>query len=563
MKQIPKYQQKGKFLQQTEKSDNTRVQKPIIIKPIKRQLKPGEYFFTNRDGSVTLIKPKDVQISQDNRSSKQRKKDQTWAERKRKEIELEQAEQQAAQVAGEVFNRTMPSTIARAVYDAATGNKSFAGSMIEGNEGLGNPTLNLAFDVLAPYGTTKGFNFLVSKLPNISLAKNTAGNWNGWINVGKYQYRPNRSYLGMGKLIEREPILDKIIHQARIKKFNPILESDIPELEQMVANGEYKIMNIPKVGKVKMYFPKGNKQPIREDELLKLLSDYDSSGIGPLQSSKEAVKITKDIRSQYAKIIEKNTKETGIDWSDQNSIMASMPDQLKASSVGFDLKTPFLKRYYENVINKVLGPNGIQNKLLKNGELRLNSNEQWEGLVDGKYIRVEPTEYIKMRIANEAGASYGLNVSLAPISPGMTRYPRHGTKTKNYNYLRRPSFSPGRNGYWTGIQGTGGSDLLINHYKGTGASIPFFRMPLFETNKIPRNPLGIDSNTLMPNIQANPGRIQIVNDVIDSEVGFGRANEYNFGPNVPNPKSMWNTLDFEEGAGPLAYISKETQNNFT
>ena len=38
-------------------------------------------------------------------------------------------------------------------------------------------------------------------------------------------------------------------------------------------------------------------------------------------------------------------------------------------------------------------------------------------------------------------------------------------------------------------------------------------------------------------------------------------NEYNFGPNVPNPKSMWNTLDFEEGAGPLAYTRKKEKDN--
>jgi hypothetical protein len=40
------------------------------------------------------------------------------------------------------------------------------------------------------------------------------------------------------------------------------------------------------------------------------------------------------------------------------------------------------------------------------------------------------------------------------------------------------------------------------------------------------------------------------------------TNEYNFGPNVPNPKSMWNTLDFKAGAGPLAYNFKNSENNF-
>ena len=34
----------------------------------------------------------------------------------------------------------------------------------------------------------------------------------------------------------------------------------------------------------------------------------------------------------------------------------------------------------------------------------------------------------------------------------------------------------------------------------------------------------------------------------------GVINEYNFGPTFDhNPKSLWNTLDFEPGAGPMAY----------
>lgn len=29
-----------------------------------------------------------------------------------------------------------------------------------------------------------------------------------------------------------------------------------------------------------------------------------------------------------------------------------------------------------------------------------------------------------------------------------------------------------------------------------------------------------------------------------------------------NPKSMWNTLDFEPGAGPLAYRFQNNENNY-
>ena len=39
-----------------------------------------------------------------------------------------------------------------------------------------------------------------------------------------------------------------------------------------------------------------------------------------------------------------------------------------------------------------------------------------------------------------------------------------------------------------------------------------------------------------------------------------RAYDYVFGSGVPMPKSSWNTLDFEPGAGPFAYNSEQDKN---
>ena len=38
-------------------------------------------------------------------------------------------------------------------------------------------------------------------------------------------------------------------------------------------------------------------------------------------------------------------------------------------------------------------------------------------------------------------------------------------------------------------------------------------------------------------------------------------NEYIFSPTAPNPKSAWNTLDFEPGQCPLAYNKTKNNNN--
>lgn len=272
------------------------------------------------------------------------------------------------------------------------------------------------------------------------------------------------------------------------------------------------------------------------------------------------------IRDKYKSEIEKSQSETGIDWSDQNSVMASMPEELKLSAVGFDSKTPFLERYYKNVIEKVLGNNGIQKRLLKSGELRKNNRGQWEGLFEDGYRKVEPTEYIKMRIANEKG----YNFDLEALTEGEgTNYPMHGTMTKNYRYLTRPSSSPGKHGYWTGIQDELGlKSGMIDYYKGKGASVPFFRMPDFELPIM--KPNGINSSnsyggsgqSLMDMLLKKPGKIQRPTRVSDPQGSGQPFNEYNFGPNVPNPKSMWNTLDFEPGAGPLAYNLQNNENNY-
>lgn len=43
-------------------------------------------------------------------------------------------------------------------------------------------------------------------------------------------------------------------------------------------------------------------------------------------------------------------------------------------------------------------------------------------------------------------------------------------------------------------------------------------------------------------------------EIFDVTSKVGAINEYDFGEGTPDIKSMWNTLDFEPGAGPFAHI---------
>lgn len=93
--------------------------------------------------------------------------------------------------------------------------------------------------------------------------------------------------------------------------------------------------------------------------------------------------------------------------------------------------------------------------------------------------------------------------------------------------------------------------------------MPDFELPIMKPNGMgSSNSYGGSGQSLMDMLLRKPGKIQRPTRVSDPS-GTGQPfNEYNFGPNVPNPKSMWNTLDFKPGAGPLAYIFQNNENNY-
>jgi len=122
-------------------------------------------------------------------------------------------------------------------------------------------------------------------------------------------------------------------------------------------------------------------------------------------------------------------------------------------------------------------------------------------------------------------------------------------------------------GYWTFIRNSKYSKSEApGHYRGTGYSVPFFwTRPEYET--VPMSPHGNHiSNAYGKEAQElykyilNKMKVYRPRDVKDSAAPAGKVDEYIFGPQVPNPKSSWNTLDFEPGAGPFAYIEQKNSN---
>lgn len=191
-------------------------------------------------------------------------------------------------------------------------------------------------------------------------------------------YRLKPGYVYSGVPLKGEIESSKIIHPAR-GRFNPILESDIPELENMLNSGQFQELLIPGSSqKVKMYFPPGNKQPIREDELQLLLSKYQSKRkLSPQEKefAKQAPKLIKELKNKY-----------GIDFSHENWFTGR--PQLGSNAPGaitqldIDIFNSHIPEYAKLV-----------ESLQKSGQL-YKKNGKWFGKFEDGDFPVNPEEYI-------------------------------------------------------------------------------------------------------------------------------------------------------------------------
>lgn len=149
MKQIPKFQMPWQVL---EVANSTRVQKPIIMQPIKRTLQPGQMFL-NIGGRKVLTQPKQAVIKQDTRTDKQRKQDETWAEQKKRKLKQEQLEQKGYEAVGNIASMTMPSHW----IGVAASDKPFIETVFDPNvKASSNEAVNFALDMISPGKFVKG-----------------------------------------------------------------------------------------------------------------------------------------------------------------------------------------------------------------------------------------------------------------------------------------------------------------------------------------------------------------------------------------------------------------------
>ena len=150
MKLIPKAQYGAQFIAQ---SDNTRVAKPIIQERILYKLKPNEFYFVNKKTGKRIIgRQKQEVISSDNRTTNQRKQDQTTAKQIQKKQEADKNYNEGLKTIGALTTLAMPSTYIGPIFN--NNGKSYLDNIISG-EGTGDAAGNLAIDLATPLAISK------------------------------------------------------------------------------------------------------------------------------------------------------------------------------------------------------------------------------------------------------------------------------------------------------------------------------------------------------------------------------------------------------------------------
>jgi hypothetical protein len=109
-----------------------------------------------------------------------------------------------------------------------------------------SPTLQMMTNPGALVGGAiggKAGSAIQKRIP-IRLDRDAAGNWTGWINIGKKKVRPSLNVLSANS--PKFDVKSNVVVEGRKsptgKKVDDILESDIPKLKEMILNNQVKKM---------------------------------------------------------------------------------------------------------------------------------------------------------------------------------------------------------------------------------------------------------------------------------------------------------------------------------
>lgn len=153
-----------------EESDNTQVNRPTVVTPVKYKPKPGETVVRLPGRKPAIVRTKNEVVKQDNRTKEQRQLDWKKDEQTRQYYQEQKNNEEFDKLNNAIVKITSPSTYVGAAARAATGDGSFAGN-VAGGQGFGDTTANIAFDLVSPFvlnaGMRTGSEFLQNFMPGL------------------------------------------------------------------------------------------------------------------------------------------------------------------------------------------------------------------------------------------------------------------------------------------------------------------------------------------------------------------------------------------------------------
>ena len=238
----PKGKRKSSYIRSRDINGNIIYLDPINGKEVSRGVEQGttqqasypikKQWMINQDvqkkhneriksGQSVMIRGKEVRVtpnrtqvyqSTDVRPQSMKDASKQSYEQDYKQQQLDKAVNQTTTALGNFSNYFLPSTYAGALVDKLEGKNSFLGSLVEGNNGLGNVGTNLVFDLASPLVLGKGFSLMttlgkeakpiLNKVSNIAKPLTNRINWlynDGNIFNAPMRYNPNNFYRGVGK----------------------------------------------------------------------------------------------------------------------------------------------------------------------------------------------------------------------------------------------------------------------------------------------------------------------------------------------------------------------------
>ena len=226
---------KGQWVLVTQ-SDNTRVAKPIIQKRIPYKLKSNEFYFIDKKTGKRIIgRSKQEVISSDNRTTNQRKQDQTIAKQIQKKQEADKNYNEGLKTIGTLTTLTMPSTYIGPVFN--NNGKSYLDNVISG-EGTGNTAGNLAIDLAIPFGF-KLFNKGISYPYKISKGTQAI--------KASYTTPTGLKITPESEIFQRYPVYNDMKKSKHFKAF------DAPYFEEHIGNNNVTLLGQLDAGEYSEY----------------------------------------------------------------------------------------------------------------------------------------------------------------------------------------------------------------------------------------------------------------------------------------------------------------------